>query len=137
MKHFEAEKCLAIGKMCVKLCDYHSPFPFRLSKQAGVLLLGTDGIIPPMRVEHLETLCPIDENKVIYPFAFRVHTHELGKVVSGYRIRNKQWTLLGRRDPLKPQMFYPINNTEPILEGDILAARCTMSSDRETPTRIG
>lgn len=100
-------------------------------------MLGTDGIIPPLSLEHFETICPIDENKVIYPFAFRVHTHQLGKVVSGYRIRNKQWKLLGRHDPLKPQMFYPVNNTEPIVMGDILAARCTMYNTRDRPTRIG
>lgn len=36
-----------------------------------------------------------------------------GKVVSGFRVRvNEQgvdeWTLLGKHDPLQPQMFYPI-----------------------------
>lgn len=108
-----------------------------MRKQAGVLLLGTDGYIPPLKVEHLETTCSITENKVIHPFAFRVHTHQLGMVVSGYRIRDKQWSLLGRRDPMKPQMFYPVNSTEPIVLGDMLAARCTMFNSRKTPTRIG
>lgn len=108
-----------------------------MSKQAGVLLLGTDGFIPPESTEHLEITCPIIENKIIHPFAFRVHTHQLGKVVTGYRIRNNKWTLLGRRDPMKPQMFYPVNNSEPIIAGDTLAARCTMYNYRKTPTRIG
>lgn len=94
-------------------------------------------MIPPMSVEHMETSCSINENKVIHPFAFRVHTHALGKVVTGYRIRNGNWTLLGRRDPLKPQMFYPVNNTEPIEQGDILAARCTMQSNRNQTTYVG
>lgn len=115
-------------------------FPFlliRLHKQAGVLLLGTAGMIPPLALEHMETTCPISENKVIHPFAFRVHTHSLGKVVSGWRIRNGIWTLLGKRDPMKPQMFYPLNNTEPIVVGDTLAARCTMLSNRKRVTFIG
>lgn len=104
--------------------------------------MGTAGVIPGMlfdqpRIEHMETHCQIDENKKIHPFAFRVHTHSLGKVVSGYRVRNGEWTILGRRDPMKPQMFYPVNNTEPILPGDTLAARCTMLSNRERPTYIG
>lgn len=52
---------------------------FRLSKLAGVILLGTGGGIPPNKVEHLETSCMIKENKVIHPFAYRTHTHSLGK----------------------------------------------------------
>ncbi|XP_055317707.1 peptidylglycine alpha-hydroxylating monooxygenase [Sitodiplosis mosellana] len=108
-----------------------------LNKQAGVLLLGTAGMIPPYSVEHMETTCTIDEPKVIHPFAFRVHTHSLGKVVSGFRIRDGKWTLLGKRDPMKPQMFYPVNTTEPIMFGDTLAARCTMHSNRKRLTFIG
>lgn len=106
-------------------------------KQAGVLLLGTAGVVPPLAVEHMEVTCEIDEDKVIHPFAFRVHTHSLGKVVSGYRIRDGNWEMLGKRDPMKPQMFYPVNNTSPIVKGDVLAARCTMFSDRRRPTYIG
>jgi hypothetical protein len=46
-----------------------------------------------------------------------------GKVVSGYHIRRDgsgidHWTLLGKRDPLTPQMFYPVEDQEPILRGD-------------------
>ncbi|XP_031638045.1 peptidylglycine alpha-hydroxylating monooxygenase [Contarinia nasturtii] len=108
-----------------------------LHKQAGVLLLGTGGLVPPMSVEKMETSCTIDEDKLIHPFAFRVHTHSLGKVVSGWRVRDGKWTLLGRRDPLKPQMFYPLNNTEPIRTGDTVAARCTMLSNRKRITFIG
>lgn len=112
-----------------------------LSKQAGVILLGTSGAIPPMREEHMETSCAIKENKVIHPFAYRVHTHALGKVVAGYVVRQHierdYWTLLGKRDPQTPQMFYPIFDKHSIGKGDILAARCTMKSDRETWTLIG
>jgi hypothetical protein len=46
-----------------------------------------------------------------------------GKVVSGYHIRRDSsgidhWILLGKRNPLTPQMFYPIENQEPIVRGD-------------------
>lgn len=87
-----------------------------LRKLAGVLLLGTSGVIPPMKKEYMESACEITEKKTIYPFAYRTHTHSLGKVVSGYRVRSDengedQWTLLGKRDPLTPQMFYPVKNT--------------------------
>lgn len=54
----------------------------RLPRSAGVLLLGTGGRIQPHKVESMETACLIEEDKLIYPFAFRVHTHELGKYIS-------------------------------------------------------
>lgn len=50
-----------------------------MDKLAGVLLLGTSGLIPPMTTEHMETLCEINENKTIVPFAFRTHAHGLGE----------------------------------------------------------
>lgn len=113
-----------------------------LNKLAGVLLLGTAGVIPPMTTEHMETACEINEHKTIYPIAYRTHTHMLGKVVSGYRVRADdkgvhQWTQLGKRNPLTPQMFYPIENKEPIVYGDWLAARCTMESHRNRETQTG
>ena len=91
-----------------------------LRKLAGVLLMGTSGVIPPMKKEYMESACEINEKKTIYPFAYRTHTHSLGKVVSGYRVRSDengedQWTLLGKRDPLTPQMFYPVKNTSKFL----------------------
>lgn len=113
-----------------------------MNKLAGVLLLGTGGIIPPLTTEHMETACEIQEHKTIYPIAYRTHTHSLGKIVSGYRVRTDEfgrdhWTLLGKRDPLTPQMFYPVENTDPIIYGDQLAARCTMQSNRHRFTQIG
>lgn len=113
-----------------------------MSKLAGVVLLGTSGSIGPMKTEHMETSCKINEKKTIHPFAYRTHTHSLGKVVSGYRVRTDEngedkWTLLGKRDPLTPQMFYPVVNTDPIKHGDLIAARCTMESNRQRVTKIG
>lgn len=132
-------------------------FFFRLARQAGVYLLATNGQIPPLSIEHMETSCPLYETgKVIHPFAYRVHTHELGmcsqhivyicrylrpniecrsfrfvshigKVVAGYRVRTsrngvQKWDLLGKRDPLTPQMFYPIENNVTVESGDILVS---------------
>lgn len=122
--------------------NFYILFFFSMNKLAGVLLMGTAGMIPPMAVEHMETACEISENKTIHPIAYRTHTHSLGKVVSGYRIRSDDrgmhhWTLLGKRDPLTPQMFYPVENSEPIVKGDFIAARCTMESHRQRITEIG
>ncbi|XP_045539131.1 peptidylglycine alpha-hydroxylating monooxygenase [Papilio machaon] len=113
----------------------------RMRRQAGVLLLGTGGYILPNRVEHMETACPIIEDKVIHPFAFRTHTHSLGKVVSGYSVRRSsrgdKWSLIGKKDPQLPQMFYPVSDTTPLHKGDVLAARCTMNNTHNYPVRIG
>jgi len=113
-----------------------------MNKLAGVLLLGSSGMIAPMKTEYMETACEINEKKTVYPFAYRTHTHSLGKVVSGYKVREDEngiqhWTLLGKRDPLTPQMFYPVENKDPIIFGDVLAARCTMESHRNRITEIG
>ncbi|CAK9830409.1 Peptidylglycine alpha-hydroxylating monooxygenase [Anthophora retusa] len=109
-----------------------------LNKLAGVLLLGTSGIIPPRRTTYMETACMIKENKTIHPIAYRTHTHSLGKVVSGYLVKpDYTWIELGKRDPLTPQMFYPIHNKVSATQGDQIAARCTMSSTRDSWTQIG
>ena len=55
-----------------------------MPRQAGVILLGTSGVIPPHNVEHMETACTMNEYKVIHPFAFRTHTHALGKLSRKY-----------------------------------------------------
>lgn len=111
------------------------PMPY----QAGVYLLGTGGQIEPRSITKMESSCQLLENKTIYPFAYRVHTHSLGRVVSGYVIKaeNNKWIELGKMDPQKPQMFYPIHSKDPINQYDILAARCTMKSNRDRITYIG
>lgn len=115
---------------------------FSQFKRAGVLLLATNGEIGPMQTEHMETACEIVEDKKLHPFAYRTHTHSLGKVVAGYKVRRDKtgkdnWIQLGKRDPLTPQMFYPVEDTDTIERGDIVAARCTMKSNRTRTTYIG
>lgn len=113
------------------------------SKLAAVLLLAAGGRIPPKAVTFMDVECKINENKVIYPIAYRTHTHSLGRVVSGYRVTRDEmdvdhWHLLGKRDPLTPQMFYPVFDRTPIRQGDKVAARCTMdSSSRNRFTEVG
>ncbi|XP_063836317.1 peptidylglycine alpha-hydroxylating monooxygenase [Ostrinia nubilalis] len=112
-----------------------------MHRQAGVILLGTGGVIPANRVEHMETACTIRENKVIHPFAFRTHTHALGTAVSGYAVRREAtgdvWQLIGKKNPQLPQMFYPVADNTPIKQGDVLAARCTMNNTHTFPVKIG
>lgn len=108
-----------------------------VKRRAGIYLLGTGGMIRSHQTEHFEAACLIDENLTLYPFAFRTHTHKLGKAVSGYVVRNGQWTNIGKHDPLQPQMFYPANKGIKVTKGDILAARCTMYNFRNRATYVG
>ncbi|KAI5744961.1 hypothetical protein M8J76_006985 [Diaphorina citri] len=115
-----------------------------LTKEAGVLLLGTGGKIPAFSVENMETSCIMMEDKEIHPFAYRTHTHALGKEVQGYVVkknnnlnRKDEWLLLGKRDPLTPQMFYPVEVNVTIHKGDVMAARCVMKNYRNHETYVG
>lgn len=113
------------------------------AKLAAVLLLAVGGRIPPKTVTHMDVECQVTENKTLYPFAYRTHTHSLGRIVSGYRVTRDDtgldhWHLLGKRDPLTPQMFYPIFDKTPIKYGDKIAARCVMDSEeRDRYTEVG
>ena len=62
-----------------------------------------------------------------------------GRITSAYRIRDGNWTEMGRMSPQQPQMFYDVTNPGmDIKTGDILAGRCMMNSMSKTEnTMIG
>jgi len=103
--------------------------------------MGTGGFLRPKSYDSMETSCKITEDKVLHPFAFRTHTHELGRRVVGYRVRaingTSQWTLIGEHDPLKPQMFYSVLKDVPITMNDTIAAACKMYNSRQRITYVG
>uniref|UniRef100_A0A7N6AUN3 peptidylglycine monooxygenase n=1 Tax=Anabas testudineus TaxID=64144 RepID=A0A7N6AUN3_ANATE len=106
---------------------------------AGIyLLMSVDTVIlPGKRVTNADIACDYTSYP-IYPFAFRTHTHRLGKVVSGYRIRDGKWSLIGRQSPQLPQAFYPANKEVSVEYGDIVAARCVFTGEgRTSKTYIG
>lgn len=106
---------------------------------AGIyLLMSVDTVIlPGKRVTNADIACDYTSYP-IYPFAFRTHTHHLGKVVSGYRIRDGRWSLIGRQSPQLPQAFYPANQDVNIKYGDTVAARCVFTGEgRTSKTYIG
>jgi peptidylglycine monooxygenase len=112
--------------------------PVPTPKLAGVYLMLTDGRIPAHSIEYFETACDFEEEIEIVPFAYRTHAHALGRVISGYRIRDGVWTEIGRKDPRLPEMFY--NTTSPgitIKRGDILASRCTMENTLDHEVAVG
>ncbi|XP_008112177.1 peptidyl-glycine alpha-amidating monooxygenase isoform X5 [Anolis carolinensis] len=102
------------------------------------LMMSMDTVIPPgEKAVDADIAC----HYKMYPmhlFAYRVHTHHLGQVVSGYRVRDDKWTLIGRQSPQLPQAFYPVENPVEIKYGDTLAARCVFTGEgRSTETYIG
>ncbi|XP_042250297.1 peptidyl-glycine alpha-amidating monooxygenase isoform X3 [Thunnus maccoyii] len=106
---------------------------------AGIyLLMSVDTVIlPGKRVTNADIGCDYTSYP-FYPFAFRTHTHHLGKVVSGYRIRDGKWSLIGRQSPQLPQAFYPANKEVNVKYGDIIAARCVFTGEgRISKTYIG
>uniref|UniRef100_UPI00398E6176 peptidyl-glycine alpha-amidating monooxygenase B isoform X2 n=1 Tax=Pristiophorus japonicus TaxID=55135 RepID=UPI00398E6176 len=106
---------------------------------AGIyLLMSEDTVIPPgEKVINADIAC-LYKQAAIHPFAFRTHTHQLGQVVSGYRIRDGKWTLIGRQNPQLPQAFYRVENPMDIKYGDTITARCVFTGKgRTTVTRIG
>lgn len=112
---------------------------------AGVYFLVTGGYVNANSKQNFESACEMTEDVEIVPFAYRTHTHKLGKVNSGYLVRNdpivgdkdQTWKEIGRRSPQLPQMFYPVSNKMTIGKGDILAARCTIENTRNHDVRIG
>ncbi|XP_064591182.1 peptidyl-glycine alpha-amidating monooxygenase isoform X5 [Zonotrichia leucophrys gambelii] len=102
------------------------------------LMMSVNTVIPPgKKVVDADIACHYKRSPM-HLFAYRVHTHRLGKVVSGYRVRNGQWTLIGRQSPQLPQAFYPVQYPVDISYDDILAARCVFSGEgRTTETHIG
>ncbi|XP_066195435.1 peptidyl-glycine alpha-amidating monooxygenase isoform X2 [Sylvia atricapilla] len=102
------------------------------------LMMSVNTVIPPgKKVVDADIACHYKRSPM-HLFAYRVHTHRLGKVVSGYRVRNGQWTLIGRQSPQLPQAFYPVKYPVDIGYDDILAARCVFSGEgRTTETHIG
>ncbi|KAH9529947.1 hypothetical protein DERF_003798 [Dermatophagoides farinae] len=108
---------------------------------AGIFLLASlNGIIPPHKSQnHVDINCRLNRDPITV-FAYRVHAHALGTVVSGYRYSHnrKKWDLIAKGNPQWPQAFYPMDNAMEIDSQDIIAARCTYNSTtRNTLTLMG
>lgn len=113
---------------------------------AGIYLVagaGTWSWSIPAHVKkyHMDAGCtykPSSGGPVFHAFRFRVHTHSLGSVVTGYRVRDDKWTLIGKGDPQQPQAFNPTTSVLDIKPGDTLMMRCTYNSQgRDRVTNIG
>ncbi|KAL1429875.1 hypothetical protein MTO96_015382 [Rhipicephalus appendiculatus] len=134
---------------------YDSPMPNGESDTTGLELLidlqpqrylagihvfyAKDKTIPPGHTNFpVDVNCVASREEPIFVFAYRVHTHSLGRAVTAYLLHNGQWSLLVKGDPHQPQAFYPLNKTVPVKPGDVLASRCTYNTmSRTLPTEIG
>ena len=66
-------------------------------KRAGVYFVGTNGMIPARTTTYMEAACRLATSLTIHPFAFRTHTHALGRVVSGWKVtEDMEWSLIGK-----------------------------------------
>ncbi len=106
---------------------------------AGVYMTATQGRFPAGQTTKAEAACQLTTDQILHPFAFRVHTHALGKVVSGWKVSpDMRWTLLGKDDPQLPQMFNPVADKSTTLSrGDTIASRCTIHNDRGSDVKVG
>eukprot|EP00795_Rhopilema_esculentum_P006077 gene6077-11458_t len=107
----------------------------RVKHRANIFMLGAgEAKIPPRSIGfHADVACRYERPYDLVPFAFRTHAHSTARVISGYRVRNGKWKLIGIGNPQLPQIFYPIppEKRAIIHRGDILAGRCTY----DTPHR--
>ncbi|KAG0719757.1 Peptidyl-glycine alpha-amidating monooxygenase [Chionoecetes opilio] len=128
----------------------HSGLQMELTQEkqkykAGIYLLiaGTTVIPAHTPKTHADMNCllgdsgePVD----IHLFAYRVHAHALGSVITGYLFdtTKNEYKEIAKGNPQWPQAFYPMNKTYLAKPSDILHARCTWNStQRARNTFIG
>ncbi|XP_071507149.1 peptidyl-glycine alpha-amidating monooxygenase-like [Diadema antillarum] len=120
----------------ITLTMTHTPQPFI----GGIYWLWSSNInVPPHSTNvHIDIACMYNSSANIHPFAFRTHTHCLGKVITGYLIRDGEWTVIAQGDPQWPQAFYSLPTVYTTVQlGDILAARCTYDSNSDVSVHVG
>uniref|UniRef100_A0A9J2PRR0 Peptidylglycine monooxygenase n=1 Tax=Ascaris lumbricoides TaxID=6252 RepID=A0A9J2PRR0_ASCLU len=100
---------------------------------AAVLLFVSGTPIPP-GYAHFQTnmSCIYRGNTPLHPFAFRTHTHGMGRVVSAFYKHDGKWTMIGKRNPQWPQLFQLINANLTIAPDDLMAATCVFDSSQQT-----
>lgn len=128
----------------------HSGLQMELTTQkqkykAGIyLLVAGNTVIPPNTPKtHADMNCLLADSGIptdINLFAYRVHAHVLGTVITGYLFdtTKNEYIEIAKGNPHWPQAFYPMNKTHFAKTSDILHARCTWNSTgRSRHTMIG
>uniref|UniRef100_A0A183CLC9 peptidylglycine monooxygenase n=1 Tax=Globodera pallida TaxID=36090 RepID=A0A183CLC9_GLOPA len=109
---------------------------------AGVyLFLSGDSILPGHAAFFTNMSCTYNSDTKLYPFAFRTHTHQMGRVVSAYvKKSDGEWYQIGKRNPQWPQLFQPRENPGKLVisKGDFMAGTCRYdSSDKHEIVPMG
>uniref|UniRef100_A0A1I8AP06 Peptidylglycine monooxygenase n=1 Tax=Steinernema glaseri TaxID=37863 RepID=A0A1I8AP06_9BILA len=106
---------------------------------AAVLLFVSGNPIPPGLNQFQSNMsCIYNGGPDLHPFAFRTHTHGMGRVVSAFYKHDDKWIPIGKRNPQWPQLFQPIATSPVIRQGDLMAAQCRFDShDKKNPVRMG
>lgn len=108
-------------------------------KLAGIYLLGATQIsVPPHGKGFGSASCINNVPASLHVFAFRTHAHGLGRVITGYRVRDGKTKMIGKGNPQWPQAFYTrVGGEIDIKKGDDLMMRCDYKSNRNRWTYVG
>jgi len=98
------------------------------------LFVSGDPIPPGHEAAYNNMSCYYRGESVLHPFAFRTHTHGMGRAVSAFMKHEGVWTKIGKRNPQWPQLFQSVDQPLEIKNGDFLAAMCRFDSSNETKT---
>lgn len=106
---------------------------------AAVYLFVSGESIPPHQDATFNNVsCSYQGSTKLYPFAFRTHTHGMGRAVSAYFKHDGKWTKIGKRNPQWPQLFQAVDRKLEINTGDFMAAMCRFDShDQNKPVSMG
>jgi hypothetical protein len=106
---------------------------------AAVYLFVSGEPIPPHQPAYFTNMsCTYEGDVDLHPFAFRTHTHGMGRIVSAYVRHADKWSQIGKRNPQWPQLFQPSPPNVVIKKGDFMAGMCRFdSSDKEETIPMG
>uniref|UniRef100_A0AC35G258 Peptidylglycine monooxygenase n=1 Tax=Panagrolaimus sp. PS1159 TaxID=55785 RepID=A0AC35G258_9BILA len=113
--------------------------PVRPKYIAQVFLFVSNEPIPPkLDAAYNNMSCYYRGNATLHPFAFRTHTHAMGRVVSAFLNHDNEWQMIGKRNPQWPQLFQKLEKPLEVKTGDFMAAMCRFDShDKDKPVPMG
>ena len=108
-----------------------------VSHRSGSITFEAKGLIPKHSILDVEVSCRVDDDIVMHPFSYQVHTHKLGTRVSAWKVdQDDVWSLIGSADPVLQIAVYPVRDLV-IRKGDMITVRCSYNNtlDRDVILR--